>query len=438
MSAYTEKIEKHTVYTNLQNVEAELAIINEIPNKPPADIEALARISQVIKNFSIALDSCDKNLIAIQWLDESAKALVNIKSYLNTYKSNKDPNYLITHSFGQLDSILQCSTKLNCVQSKATFRSLTKSVDEYNKVISSYIEESHEKVTALTTEIFTLKEQIKNQETVSEAKLLELQNAITSERQRLDGFATSYQNQMSTDQKSFSSMLDSLKESFSSAQEGRRKVFEEEIYQIKDQEQIISQNAVEQADIIKHHHEQLLEEYEEKFKEYENQVIDIVGIINTNVFSHKYKEVADKSHNSARLWHTLTIILMIAVSGFAAYAFVITVTTDTSWVKLIAKIFATTTLATGAAYSARQASKKEKVERYARKIEMELVAIDPFIASLDEERQSKIKEELAKKIFGNPNALEINSNDESYVAMDKLTSIENLVKSLTDIIKVQK
>ena len=148
------------------------------------------------------------------------------------------------------------------------------------------------------------------------------------------------------------------------------------------------------------------------------------------MFSHKYKEVADDAHKRAKFWHLIAVILMLVVSGFAVYAFILTTNQDTNWVRLVAKIFATTTLVTGAAYSARQASKQEKVERYARKIEMELVAIDPFLASLDDERRSNVKEEISRKIFGNPDGMEINTKDEAYTAMDKLTSIEDLLVSI--------
>ena len=148
------------------------------------------------------------------------------------------------------------------------------------------------------------------------------------------------------------------------------------------------------------------------------------------MFSHKYKEVADDAKGKARVWHIIAMALMIAVAVFAVYTFVFTVNADTSWIKLVAKIFATTTLATGAAYAARQASKQEKVESYARKIEMELVAIDPFIQSLEKETQSMTKEEIAKKIFGKANEIETNSKEETYKDMDKLTSIEDMLQNI--------
>ena len=123
------------------------------------------------------------------------------------------------------------------------------------------------------------------------------------------------------------------------------------------------------------------------------------------------------------------MILIVLVGAFAVVQFGFNVNEDTSWVKLVAKIFTTSTLVTGAAYAARQASKQEKIERYARKIEMELVAIDPFIQSIEEEKRSAIKEDLARKLFGDAKALEISSKEESYAALDKLASIEELLKN---------
>lgn len=65
---------------------------------------------------------------------------------------------------------------------------------------------------------------------------------------------------------------------------------------------------------------------------------------------------------------------------------------------------------------------------------MELVAIDPFISSLDDERKSALKEEIARRIFGNSDGMEINSKDESFVALDKLNSIEEILQSLSGAI----
>ena len=439
MSAYTDKIEKHVIHTELENVKNEISIISKTLTPPPAEADALARISMIITNFSIALNSCDKNLIAIAWLNDSNSNLVNIKSYLANYKSTKNAAYIVSNAVSQLDALLNTTVKLNCVKSKSSFRGLTDVINEYTNVLSANTKASNEKVVTLTADVDSLRKQIEANEQSTQKNLTELINTINAEKKRLDGFGNSYQTQMNNDQKEFASMLATLKESFATTQEERKKEFVSEIDNIQTKVDEINQNAIEQSNSIKQSNEQLIKDYETRFANYEDQVKNIVGIINTNVFSHKYKDVADDAHTRATIWHRITVGLMITTALFAFYALILTVNNTTNWIVLVAKIFTTTTLVTSAAYTARQASKQEKVERYARQIEMELVAIDPFIASLPEAQQAIIKEDLSKKLFGNTNVMEMNSKDEPYAAFDNLTVANDFIKSLSDFIgKIKK
>ena len=41
-----------------------------------------------------------------------------------------------------------------------------------------------------------------------------------------------------------------------------------------------------------------------------------------------------------------------------------------------------------------------------------------------------VKEEISRKIFGNSDGMEISAKDEAYIAMDKLSSIEDMVMSI--------
>lgn len=439
MSYHTDKIEKHPVYTNLKNIENELKTIEEMQDKPPMAVEALARIAMVVKNLSVSLEACDKNLMAITWLDESSKALVNMKSYLSSYKSNRDANLLINNCAGQLDTLLQESAKLNCVKSTKSLRGIITAGNEYRQIMDSQNRIMSDKVNSLKQEIEENKKEIEKQIDWAKNKLTDFQNSIGLEKKRLDELSTLYHNQMMEDQKNFLGMTESLKNSFTKVKETCKEDFNKEVEKASDKIRNISENAALREEELKSEGHQFIEEYRHQFETYKLQVEKIVGIVNSNVFSFSYKKVADDAHKRARLWHRIAIAFMIIVGIFAIYAFVITVNSDTSWVNLVAKIFATTTFVTSAAYAARQASKQERVERYARKIEVELTAIDPFINSLDSEKQSQIKEELARKLFGNADTMEINSKDEPYTAMDNLTLTGDTLKTfLNYMMKISK
>lgn len=434
MSAYTERIDGHNVYTNLKNTQITLKEVQDLENKTPADIEAVARISQVIENFRLALETGDKNLVSVAWLNEASNSLSHIKTSLTSYHNNRNASYL-NSCMDQLDPLLNNAVKINCVRSRGSLKNYTSAVAEYTRVMDEHNEQIYQKAKEFEEQINGLKSQLAEQKKNADASLQSFNNSLDAEKRRLDGFATSYQSQMGNDQTTFINMMDSLKTTFSNSQDERKKAFDAEMDDIKDQKQVIVKNAAEQQRQIREENEQLTDEYKKRFNDYEQEVINVVGVINTNMFSHRYKQVADASRNSARLWHGLAVLLIIGVCGFTIWSFVLDKNNVLSWAGLVARIFTTSTLVTGAAYAARQASKQEKVERYARRIEMELVAIDPFIQTLNSEQQAILKQELARRIFGNYEGLDINSKDESYAALDKLTSIETMVQSMSSIIE---
>ena len=434
MSFYTDSIDKHAVHTNLQNVLTEIDAVIKMANKPIIDTEAIARIAQVVKNFETALATCDKSLIMVGWLNDASSALQNIKGYITNYKSSKDATQLKSNCFAQLDTLLQCTVKLNCVRSKQSLTGYANAVSSYKQTMDAHTEQLQEKVKDLENEIETLKRQVADHSQTSVQAVQTFQTALDTEKRRLDGFSTSYQNQMAADQKSFADFIEKLRIAFNDGQDERKKTFDSEIGTMKSQQQDIDNEASAQRAEIAKRGDSVIQSYSDQFEEYRQQVVNIVGIVNTNMFSHRYKAVADDAHNRARIWHIITVILILVVGCFAVYSFILTANDSTNWIRLIAKIFATSTLITGAAYAARQASKQEKVERYSRRIEMELVAIDPFISSLDDERKSALKEEIARRIFGNSDGMEINSKDESFVALDKLNSIEEILQSLSGAI----
>jgi len=176
----------------------------------------------------------------------------------------------------------------------------------------------------------------------------------------------------------------------------------------------------------------LIEEYKQALDECVNQAKTIVGIVDMNMLSYKYKEVANDAKDRARIWHKITVALLVGLIIFALCSFALPLNQGTDVVELMTKIFTTSAIATAAAYTARQASKQERVERYARQIEMELVSLEPYLLSLDDATKERIKEELAYKYFGKEDVMELkkNDNDDAKV-LEKFT--DNLLQRLGKI-----
>ena len=156
----------------------EIDAVKEIRDKPNDDVDAIARISAVIKNFKQALDSCDKKFIVVNWIDDASSALGNIANYLRNYRNNRTTSYLTSSCYGQLETLLQNTVKLNCVKSKQSLSGYNSAIEEYTKVMETHNVQLSEKVSVLGARIEELSKNIGDNDKAATKALNELKTAI--------------------------------------------------------------------------------------------------------------------------------------------------------------------------------------------------------------------------------------------------------------------
>lgn len=154
--------------------------------------------------------------------------------------------------------------------------------------------------------------------------------------------------------------------------------------------------------------ENLIDENSKKLDEYKLKVEEIVGDMNTGVFSYKYKQVADDAKKRNLYWNIAVGITVIIVLFMAWITFNSLNESINNWPLLIVRFFMIVIGLTFAAYAAKQADLQGKVERYARKNEMEVVAFDLFVKNMHPDTQGELKKEVVRRIFGRENIIEEN------------------------------
>lgn len=154
--------------------------------------------------------------------------------------------------------------------------------------------------------------------------------------------------------------------------------------------------------------ENLIDENSKKLDEYKLKVEEIVGDMNTGVFSYKYKQVADDAKKRNLYWNIAVGITVIIVLFMAWITFNSLNESINNWPLLIVRFFMIVIGLTFAAYAAKQADLQGKVERYARKNEMEVVAFDLFVKNMQPDTQGELKKEVVRRIFGRENIIEEN------------------------------
>ena len=434
MSTYTKSINEHPIHDSLTQVNSMVSVVKGMEDMPSEDIENILRAEFVLNNFSEAIKLAEKQLIAISWLAESSSALNNINSYLSSYNSNRNAAYLTTNMNPQLDIILSNTVKINTVKSKSNLQGIMSSIEKYQNSISDYLKSIENRNSNLKNTEDGFLEKVEELDASLKKKSVDFEATINQEKTRLDNLITNHQTQIAANKSEFQDQQKVFSDKFDASQSEFKKSYVEQKNEFETQIESLVDALNQTKTDFNTKSEGLINENKKSFDKYQDEVKNIVGIVNTNMFSHKYKEVADDAHKRAKFWHGAAIALMVLLAAFAFYSFVITLNQDTSWVKLVAKIFAATTVATGAAYAARQASKQEKVERYARKTEMEMVAIDPFLESLTDEQRQEVKQEIARTIFGKSDSMEITTKDEAHTALDKFSNADEILNAVIKLV----
>jgi len=137
----------------------------------------------------------------------------------------------------------------------------------------------------------------------------------------------------------------------------------------------------------------------ERSKEKEKNINELLGIVTNKKVAGKYEESAAEEKVFADWLRYASIACMIMIVIVVGYSFWETTTTDFKWENSIFRIVLAFLLTVPAAYLARESAKHREQQYNHLQTSLDLNAIDPYVASLLPEQQSKIKTDIAGRIF---------------------------------------
>lgn len=140
----------------------------------------------------------------------------------------------------------------------------------------------------------------------------------------------------------------------------------------------------------------------EQIDRYRQQAAEVVGAVATAGLAGGFKQYADDQQRSADRWRIASISGAGLASVIAVGVFLIGRDQPFSWNYTIGKVLGLALVAAIAAYAGRESSSHRQREVAARRLQLELTAIDPYLASLDATRRDSVKEQIAQRIFGQP------------------------------------
>ncbi|WP_410498118.1 hypothetical protein [Chitinibacter sp. S2-10] len=142
-----------------------------------------------------------------------------------------------------------------------------------------------------------------------------------------------------------------------------------------------------------------IENIKKEFNEKLSELNELLDVASQRTIAGDYSGNADKERKAANLLRIFAILLMLVVVGIFAYALHEAATSDLDLKKAMFRFVVGLFLSVPAAYLSRESAKHREQQNHYQHTSLVLKTIDPYLTSLPEAEQHKLKATLAMQIF---------------------------------------
>lgn len=418
VKSHIELVSNHAVHSLVDALEKRISDTLLDTELEVGIVEELNRELLIILTFKQILDESDKKFISLGILNKTSDIIGRLTNNINGFVANRTENY-IENNKPIIEELLEAIPKISMFNTRGELNVANNIIKEYSDKLDYIVGLLQSKTKSVISENNVLVEKIKQQneeienlkvtvEQLDDVNKNNINNNLNDLRENshklLDEFRQNNNNTLSDYEKSLKTTLNDDDEKY----KAQRDNFNILYTGIKDEK------------------DELIASISEELDGYVETVKNIVGQVNTTMFSYKYKQVADDAKNRSLGWNVAVAISMIVAIALAYYTLDSISSLngyDNYWFAVISRSIIVLLAVSFAAYSAKQADYQNRVERYARKVEMELVAFDTFVSDLKEEKRVALKESIAQRIFINrEDIIEENTKVDSGLGVEKMVS----------------
>ena len=163
----------------------------------------------------------------------------------------------------------------------------------------------------------------------------------------------------------------------------------------------------------------------DQLKTKKEEIDSILGHVSGRAVAGDFEKSAAAEKAAAEWLRFASLACMALILGILGYSFWETIQQEFQWQKSLFRVVLAFLLSAPAAYLARESAKHRAQQYLHLQTSLDLKAISPYLASLPEDVQHRIKGEVAAKLFG--------SRDFSHVGADSYPV--NIQELLMELIK---
>jgi hypothetical protein len=475
MSQWTEAFKNHPVWELLEKLgpEIEKAIVRDAIE--PLTIEMLARMKGVLTFTGKRLSGADPYILVSAILDNLSESLALSIQEIQNFNVDGDAQHVLTANL-HADAVLNYLAQLNIPLTTEDFIAAKEAAELYRSGLEKVLLDIKTTSSPLQAEINSLRQMIasltsqlndeqarlaalstdyqKQFSTTQEARANEF---AVSQKERQDIFTTlqnefmttqgARANEFGASQKERQDKFTVLQAEFMTAQEARANDFAAAQKERQDRyttlftefsQKLTEQNtefSKQREDIVRLHKDELellkkefavrAENLHEEIVKRKIEVEKLVGVIGNLGVTSGYLKTANEAKVTVRVWQGIAVVAMIGFIALASFAILPAIKEGGfSWPGLVGRVFVSITAGVLSAYAASQADKYQKMERQNRRLALELEAIGPFIAPLDEGDQKEFRIKMGDRTFCRGDEADMSSD-----AKSPATSLDVLLES---------
>jgi hypothetical protein len=430
MSQWEERYKNQPIHNQAKSLVEKLKSM-QISSEDLQAVENRQLLLDVTTRAELVLKNTDPLLVTqtlVNQLNNASNQISNITSQVDAYISTPNPSYLveaISHLEPFLDSLRglpQQNTENvgDLLEDLSNYRNsfdglvndFAQKRDEYTQTFKNHADEFESEVASLKTQM-----------TEIERRTQELRQLAEQQTQRVDSILTTSQGQFLQDQSTRQTNFQSEIKTFTTK-------FDNLIKETQEKEKTLFEGFTSKAN-------ETLEEASAQFKEkvdaldsMKEQARKILDIIGSDSVAGKYGQIASEERKQANFFRWVAFISMLITVGISGWiAFSVHTTQLQTW-EIVTRIIFALLSGSLAGYAIAESRGHRKNERKNRKFELELAAIDPYLALFDTEKRNEIKARLAEKIFAQPEPQSGSKEEDSFSSNTLIGLVETVLKNL--------
>jgi hypothetical protein len=385
VTKWDDRVRNHPVHSAFDKaLDALGGLTRERVDLAPEDID---RLTWVVNDVRARLDHTPVMAVPAQTLDQLNTQATQIVGEVTNFVGNGNVNHL-NNAIASADAMLEQARVLRHLSGDPA----AEEAESYARRVEGLVATV---VSAAEGDIGQLQESAEAARQQIESARDELTAELASTKQKAAESGASVEQQVTR----LEQALATHQTQFDQAEKARIDAFEAAQRQVTEAVDATSREARERfsetADELKGDASGTLT----ALAELKQQADDLLGAIGVAGVASGYNETAKKEKKVANTWRLATVGVAVLAVAVLFSALFVDQSDAGSWRRLITRLVLSLSFAGLAAYCGRQSAEHRDVERDARRRQLQLAALNPYLANMPADQSTQLKGELAPGYF---------------------------------------